>query len=177
MAHTSTVEAILPQAQSEYHRHYLSLIEGVELKFDSREERTLALLLHHFGFLKRPLEGINVHTPVNSHTRHSVDFFLPDLNVAIEYHPLHWSESKSGLTADDISQARASQLDLSESGQIEYLYLESLNVFDLLDLLQLLLHISREHYLEASPNILHLCDLDHEAAIELLENIIAHHSN
>lgn len=177
MANLSTVEAILPQAQLDYHRHYLAQIEGVELKFDSREERTLAHLLHHFGFLKRPLEGINVHAPVNAHTRHSVDFFLSEIGVAIEYHPLHWSESKKDLTSDDVSQTRASQLDLSESGQIEYLYLESLNVFDLLDLLQLLLHISQEHYLEVSPNILHLCDLDQEAAIELLESIIARHSN
>ncbi len=57
------------------------------IRFDSRPERIIAILLNKYGLLKRPEEGKNVHVKTNGDHQHSIDFLVG--NTLIEYHPFN----------------------------------------------------------------------------------------
>ncbi len=74
------------------------------IRFDSRPERTIAILLNKYGLLRSPEEDVNIHVPTNGKRKHSIDFLVG--NTFIEYHPLHFSDIRAGLDFDDVFQKR-----------------------------------------------------------------------
>ncbi len=74
------------------------------VRFDSKPERAIAILLNKYGLLKTPEEGKNLHVPTNGKSRHNINFLVG--NTLIEYHPIQFSEKTTGRTFEDVFNKR-----------------------------------------------------------------------
>jgi hypothetical protein len=63
------------------------------IKFDSKGERVIGILLDKYGIVKEFEEDKNLHVLTNEKSQHSIDFFVG--NTFIEYHPLNPSNGKA----------------------------------------------------------------------------------
>jgi ribosomal protein S8 len=71
---------------------------------DSAEERTVAALLYHYGFISDFVQGKNYHVPTQG--RISLDFLLENHKVFIEYHPLSHGNIREGITLQQAGQRK-----------------------------------------------------------------------
>jgi ribosomal protein S8 len=71
---------------------------------DSAEERTVAGILYHYGFISDFVQGKNYHVPTQG--RRSLDFLLENHKVFIEYHPLSHGDIREGITLQQAGQRK-----------------------------------------------------------------------
>lgn len=105
---------------------YLRLdIDGESIYFDSGAERICGFILHKYGLIKKFVEGENLHVRANTINRISLDFYLEEKDLFIEYHPLSIGDLYNGVT---LEQAGKRKIDSIQGG--EYSHCRVIHIYD-----------------------------------------------
>gem|GEM_PF-5785571 len=101
--------------------------EGIsKLQEDSKLD-IWGFILHKYGLIKKFVEGTNLHVRANSINRISLDFYLEDKEIFIEYHPLSIGEIYDGVT---LEQAGRRKIDSIQGGKYDHCRVIHIHDFD-----------------------------------------------